>query len=160
MPPKIQTPSQKLKNKRICYSGNIHEWINKVAELINEGADPHVFDDYYGNSIIIEYVISGIDRGSLYIVVKYLLEIGVLPTNKVFVNCLMYGTDLAELVMVASNNTIDVNMLDIWDMPVHSWVVKELMNKRNENQIKYLISKGLRTDAISFSIDNILVLTR
>jgi len=158
----IRTASEKLRKINVCHSGNIYTWIEKVTALINEGADPRVLDSYFeGNSIITEYLLAGRDKDSLYTVVKYLLAIGVTPTNEVFINCMMNNIELAELVMVASNNTIDVNILDIYGMHVHTWVVKELVsNRRKTSLITYLISKGLRTDAISFSIDNILALTR
>jgi len=156
----MSTPTQQLKNIRLVISGDIYAWMKKVDNLIEQGADPKVLDiTRDGYSIITSYVISGMQDSALFKVVKFLLEKGVSPTNEVFVSCLMHSPDLAELVMVASGNSIAVNTLDIYGTPVHTWVMQDIFkNKRRTTQVKYLISKGLQTNAKAISIEDLLAL--
>jgi hypothetical protein len=162
MPPKIQTPSTKLKKIKMVIRGNINRWIKKVGNLIEQGADPKVLDNYRdNNSIITEYVLSDIDTDSLYTVIEYLLKVGVTPTNEVFVACLIHHPRHAALVMKASGNNINVNNLEIYDTPVHIWVAKEIIkNKKPTTQVQYLMLNGLKTTVNKLSINDLEVLMR
>ena len=161
MAPKIQTPSDKLKKiKMVEQVKDIKKWTKKVSALIALGADPKVLDNYDdNNSIITEYVIADqLDTDELYNLIKYLLNVGVTPTNEVFVSCLMHSVRHADLIMEATGNTINVNTLDIYGTPVHMWVAKEIIkNKVNRpiSQIQYLTVKGLKTDVKKFSINDL-----
>lgn len=169
MPPKMpQTPTQQLQKIRMSLK-DTRKWMKKVTDLIALGADPLVLDNYTGwmsgmpaMSIIKCYILAGIGAGELMALVKFLLDIGVTPTNEVFVSCFnldsYYGPQVAELVMVASGNTIDVNELDFYGVPASTWAMRVLIKRgRYDDSVKYLMSKGLRTDTKNISIDDILV---
>lgn len=150
-----RTPTQQLQKIRIDLN-NVDRWMSKVTGLIALGADVGVLDTYNGESIISCYVATGIDQNQLMRVVMFLLDIGVMPSAAVFVSCLNTSIALAELVMIASGNTIDVNELDFYGVPASRWAMHVIIKRRHDPSVKYLISKGLRTDTKYISIDDII----
>ena len=161
-----QELTKKLKSIRLVISGDITPWMNKVRDMIANGADVRVLDNYKGNGSIINAFLSsemgtGDDTARLKIIIKFLFEQGVAPTPEVFANCLWHSTDVAEVVMRASGNTINVNTLTIYDVPIHTWVVRRLFSKEittaynMKETLKYLKTKGFNTSQKTMSIDDI-----
>lgn len=155
------TPTQQLQKIRLMC--DVDKWMAKVTNLIALGADPRVLDNYkgQGKSIIKCYILHLHKAPELVRVVKFLLGMGVTPSNEVFVSCFSlvsyYSCELAELVMEASGNTIDVNELDFDGVPTNIYVMRLAINHHyDDDAIKYLISKGLRTNTNSISIDDII----
>lgn len=149
--------TQKLRNIRLVIAGDVREWMTKVRTLVSEGADIRVLDNYKGEgSIVKAYILSGIDTDRLRDVVRFLFEQGVSPTPDLFVDALMKDTSIADLVMKAANNAINVNTLDIYGESSHDWVLRNVITGKYPVAIKYLISKGLRTSTKSISLDDVM----
>lgn len=164
--PKMEGPTQKLKNVRMVVKGDTKAWTQKVAALIAQGANPRVLDTYKTEqSIITHFIMSDLDAMSLPFVVKFLLDQGVTPSEQVFVDCLFKSTELADLVMDAythaTGNPINVNNLNIYGTPIQDWAAKEILkNKGMTHTVKYLVSKGLNTTAKTFSINDLEALLK
>lgn len=165
MPPKVMNPTKELKNIRMVIKGDTTKWLKKVKTLVDNGADPHVLDDYKGNgSIICEYLKSDIDEESLCKICKFLFDQGLTPTSQIFVDCLYSNhLNVADIVLLAARNaniTIDVNKLDMYGIAVHEWTALALIKKKagslQYDIVKYLKSKGLNTSTKNFSIDDIM----
>lgn len=156
----MAAPTQRLKNVGICHRGDIRAWINSVQTLLDEGADIHVLDTYdrggYEGSIASAYIMSGISPYSLRIVLEFLFEHGLTPTPQVFADALFYDAKSADIIMKASNNTIDVNTLDIYGQTAHEFFLQNTLHKKYTDATKCLISHGLRTDAKIISLDDII----
>lgn len=149
--------TQKLKNIRLVIAGDVREWMTRVRTLVSEGADIHVLDNYKGEgSIVKAYILSGIDTDRLREVVRFLFEQGVSPTPDLFVDALMKDTSIADLVMKAANNAINVNTLNIYGESSHDWVLRNTITGKYPAAIKYLISKGLRTSTKNISLDDVM----
>ena len=152
----FDTSKMSLKNIRLVVAGDIYKWMLKVKNLISEGADVSVLDNYNGEgSIVKTYILSGIDTDKLHEVSCFLFEQGVKPTPELFVDAVMKDTGLAEIVMKAANGAIDVNTLDFYGESSHDWVLCNTILGRYPETIKYLISKGLHTSTKNISIDDI-----
>jgi len=149
--------TQKLKNIRLVIAGDVREWMTRVRTLVSEGADIRVLDNYKGEgSIVKAYILSGIDTDRLREVVRFLFEQGVSPTPDLFVDAFMKDTSIADLVMKAANNAINVNTLNIYGESSHDWVLRNTITGKYPEAIKYLISKGLRTSTKNISLDDVM----
>lgn len=160
----MTTPSAKLKSIRMVVKGDVKAWTQKVADLISQGANPRVLDTYRNDQSIIEhYLMSAIDENSLHFVVKFLLDVGVTPSHKIFLDCAMKSSELADLVIDAYSRAMgdpphlyNVNDLDYYGEPIKTWVIKDILKNRSHTRVvKYLISKGLVTTTKDFSISDI-----
>lgn len=161
----MQTPTQQLQNIRLVMKGDIDKWLEKVKRLVDAGADVRVLDNYKGEgSIISKYIAYGdIQSYVKRKIASELFAIGVAPTPRIFVDCLMIhdGFSVADVVLDAAarlNRPINMNDLDFYGIPVHEWVARSVIKKRllRKTTVDYLISKGLRTNAKIFSIDDII----
>ena len=153
----MPTPTQTLKNIRLVIAGDIRAWMTKVRTLVDEGADIHVLDNYKGDgSIVKAYMISGADVDTVLDVSRFLFGMGVRVTPELFVDALLTNVRFADVVMKASNNSINVNTLAIYGESSDDWVLRNTILKKHSDAIKYLISSGLRTSTKNISLDDII----
>ena len=153
----MPTPTQTLKNIRLVISGDIRAWMTKVRTLVDEGADIHVLDNYKGDgSIVNAYMLSSADENTIIDVSRFLFGMGVRATPELFVDALLKNVRFADVVMKASNNSINVNTLAIYGESSDDWVLRNTILKKHSDAIKYLISSGLRTSTKNISLDDII----
>ena len=153
----MPTPTQTLKNIRLVISGDIRAWMTKVRTLVDEGADIHVLDNYKGDgSIVNAYMLSSADENTIIDVSRFLFGMGVRATPELFVDALLKNVRFADVVMKASNNSINVNTLAIYGESSDDWVLRNTILKKHSDAIKYLISAGLRTSTKNISLDDII----
>ena len=158
----MPTPTQTLKNIRLVIAGDIRAWMTKVRTLVDEGADIHVLDNYKGDGSIVKaymvkaYMISGADVDNVLDVSRFLFGMGVRATPELFVDALLTNVRFADVVMKASNNSINVNTLAIYGESSDDWVLRNTILKKHSDAIKYLISSGLRTSTKNISLDDII----
>ena len=153
----MPTPTQTLKNIRLVISGDVRAWMTKVRTLVGEGADIHVLDNYKGEgSIVKAYMLSGADVDTVLDVSRFLFGMGVRATPELFVDALLTNVRFADAVMKASNNSINVNTLDIYGESSNDWALRNTLFKKHPEAIKYLISAGLRTSTKNISLDDII----
>jgi len=153
----MPTPTQTLKNIRLVIAGDIRAWMTKVRTLVDEGADIHVLDNYKGDgSIVKAYMLSSADENTIIDVSRFLFGMGVRVTPELFVDALLTNVRFADVVMKASNNSINVNTLAIYGESSDDWVLRNTILKKHSDAIKYLISSGLRTSTKNISLDDII----
>ena len=153
----MPTPTQTLKNIRLVIAGDIRAWMTKVRTLVDEGADIHVLDNYKGDgSIVKAYMLSSADENTIIDVSRFLFGMGVRATPELFVDALLTNVRFADVVMKASNNSINVNTLAIYGESSDDWVLRNSILKKHSDAIKYLISSGLRTSTKNISLDDII----
>ena len=153
----MPTPTQTLKNIRLVIAGDIRAWMTKVRTLVDEGADIHVLDNYKGDgSIVKAYMLSSADENTIIDVSRFLFGMGVRVTPELFVDALLTNVRFADVVMKASNNSINVNTLAIYGESSDDWVLRNTILKKHSDAIKYLISAGLRTSTKNISLDDII----
>ena len=153
----MPTPTQTLKNIRLVIAGDIRAWMTKVRTLVDEGADIHVLDNYKGDgSIVKAYMLSGADVDTVLDVSRFLFGMGVRATPELFVDALLTNVRFADVVMKASNNSINVNTLAIYGESSDDWVLRNTILKKHSDAIKYLISSRLRTSTKNISLDDII----
>ena len=153
----MPTPTQTLKNIRLVIAGDIRAWMTKVRTLVDEGADIHVLDNYKGDgSIVKAYMLSSADENTIIDVSRFLFGMGVRATPELFVDALLTNVRFADVVMKASNNSINVNTLAIYGESSDDWVLRNTILKKHSDAIKYLISSGLRTSTKNISLDDII----
>ena len=156
----MPTPTQTLKNIRLVIAGDIRAWMTKVRTLVDEGADIHVLDNYKGDgSIVKAYMLSSADENTIIDVSRFLFGMGVRATPELFVDALLTNVRFADVVMKASNNSINVNTLAIYGESSDDWVLRNTILKKHSDAIKYLISSGLRTSTKNISLDDIIRIT-
>ena len=156
----MPTPTQTLKNIRLVIAGDIRAWMTKVRTLVDEGADIHVLDNYKGDgSIVKAYMLSSADENTIIDVSRFLFGMGVRVTPELFVDALLTNVRFADVVMKASNNSINVNTLAIYGESSDDWVLRNTILKKHSDAIKYLISSGLRTSTKNISLDDIIRIT-
>ena len=156
----MPTPTQTLKNIRLVIAGDIRAWMTKVRTLVDEGADIHVLDNYKGDgSIVNAYMLSSADENTIIDVSRFLFGMGVRATPELFVDALLTNVRFADVVMKASNNSINVNTLAIYGESSVDWVLRNTILKKHSDAIKYLISSGLRTSTKNISLDDIIRIT-
>ena len=156
----MPTPTQTLKNIRLVISGDVRAWMTKVRTLVDEGADIHVLDNYKGDgSIVKAYMLSSADENTIIDVSRFLFGMGVRVTPELFVDALLTNVRFADVVMKASNNSINVNTLAIYGESSDDWVLRNTILKKHSDAIKYLISSGLRTSTKNISLDDIIRIT-
>ena len=153
----MPTPTQTLKNIRLVIAGDIRAWMTKVRTLVDEGADIHVLDNYKGDgSIVKAYMLSSADENTIIDVSRFLFGMGVRATPELFVDALLTNVRFADVVMKASNNSINVNTLAIYGESSDDWVLRNTILKKHSDAIKYLISSRLRTSTKNISLDDII----
>ena len=153
----MPTPTQTLKNIRLVIAGDIRAWMTKVRTLVDEGADIHVLDNYKGDgSIVKAYMLSSADENTIIDVSRFLFGMGVRVTPELFVDALLTNVRFADVVMKASNNSINVNTLAIYGESSDDWVLRNTILKKHSDAIKYLISSRLRTSTKNISLDDII----
>lgn len=158
----MPTPTQQLKNIRLVVKGDTRKWLSKVKDLVDEGADINVLLNYKGDNIVSEYLLRGLEESSLCRLSKSLFDFGLVPNQKMFVDCVMRNAyEAADVVFEEAKRMhvpINVNTLTFYKLPVDSWVTLEIIKQNGKTQrVKYLISKGFVCTK-KFSLDEILTL--